>query len=80
MKAKEIEVGKCYTAKVSNNLVPVRVVGISVKERLYLSALIPRKPARTIYHCKNLATGREITVKSAQRFRRACVEGLDLAK
>jgi hypothetical protein len=62
MKQSEIEVSGVYFARVSGNLVRVRVdqvvEGSNWKGRAY-----------THYRCTNLATGRRITIRSAQRFR-----------
>ena len=57
MKAKEIELGGKYKMKVSDRVVTVKVMAVD--------ASYPKKRWR----CRNLATGREIIVYSAQRFR-----------
>lgn len=66
MKEVEIEIGGTYLAKVSGNLVPVRV--LNTRE---ISA--PTRgnhwPTRTVWDCRNERTGRTITVRSCQRFR-----------
>lgn len=67
MKAKEIEVGQEYVAKVSGNLVPVKVLKI-------VDGYDLAGRSRIQYRCRNKRTGREILVRSPQRFRcRACV-------
>ena len=62
MKKDQIQVGQCYLAKVSNNVVPVRVTGIDNH---------PRTDA-AMYHVINLKTGRKTTFQSATRFRCPC--------
>ena len=62
MKAKEIEIGGTYLAKVSGRLVPVRV------ERAR-EVVQGRDRVRTVYDAVNQATGRRIVVRSPQRFR-----------
>lgn len=59
MKKSEIEVGNTYIAKVSGVLAKVRITGES-----------PYGGSRG----KNLATGREIRIRSAARLRRAANE------
>ncbi len=56
MKKSEIEKGGIYIAKVSGKIVKVRVNEI-------------RQGVMTRYDCTNMATGRQITVRSAMRFR-----------
>ena len=58
MKAAQITVGCVYDAKVSDRVVPVKVVNVGRDFR-----------NRVRYECVNLTTGRTITVRSAQRFR-----------
>lgn len=60
MKAKEIQVGQMYTAKVSGKVVPVRVLSIDTQD------VFGRQ--RTSYRCRNSRTGREIIVRSPQKF------------
>jgi len=55
MKAVEIEIGGTYLAKVSGKVVPVVVQETDT--------------GRKGWGCRNTTTGREIWVKSAQRFR-----------
>jgi len=62
MKTTQIEVGRTYQAKVSGVLVPLTVLSIDVRETW------GGKSAKR-YRCHNERTGREIVVKSAQRFR-----------
>ncbi len=63
MKSSEIEVGGKYTAKVSGQIVTVRVD--QIKEHYQ------RSSERWVdhYECTNLNTSRRITIKSCQRFR-----------
>lgn len=65
----EIQQGQRYLTKVSGVLTVVRVDSIRDTETIRLQSRT--LPSRTVYSCVNLKTGREITVKSAQRFRRA---------
>jgi hypothetical protein len=63
MKQKDIEIGGRYLAKVSGHLVTVRVT--DMKE-------VPMWGGErwaTIFHAVNEATGRRITIRSAQRLR-----------
>jgi hypothetical protein len=73
MKAKEIEVGKCYVAKVSNKLTTVRVDGVRTVSGHRYPAYSGRAstPDKTVYDVTNLATGRKTTFRSAMKFRRA---------
>lgn len=64
MKAKDIKVGRHYTAKVSGNLVTVRVDTINDRYKVGFSG---RK--ETAYHVTNLKTGRKTTFRSAAKFR-----------
>lgn len=61
MKAAEIKVGHVYTAKVSGKLTKVRVDTIRDAWQGYRGKY---------YDVTNLTTGRRITFRSAQRFRR----------
>lgn len=56
MQARQIKEGKVYAAKVSNRLVPVRVDRIN-----------PHSHYR--YQCTNLATNRQVNMRTAARFR-----------
>ena len=62
MKKNEIKTGETYLAKVSGKLVRVKVNEI-VEQNRYGGKSVTR------YQCINTATGREIVVKSAARFR-----------
>ena len=62
MKESEIKVGGRYTAKVSGKLTTVEVL-----EKI--DVWFFNKGFVTQYRCKNLSTGREIRIKSCQRFR-----------
>lgn len=64
MKQAQIEVGGEYIAKVSNQLVPLLVLRTS-------EWCDNRGKWRRTWLCRNQRTGRQITVKSAQRFRRS---------
>lgn len=68
MKKNEIKVGGHYTAKVSENLVTVRVDGIEDRPMGF-------GKAHTAYHVLNLATGRKTTFRSAAKFREAVTDG-----
>ena len=67
MKLKDIEVGGRYRAKVSNRLTTVRVVDL--KESSTFGGRY-----RTTIVAVNESTGRQITIRSAQRLR-SRVEG-----
>ncbi len=56
MKAKDIVVGRTYTAKVSGKVVPVKVLSMDDGGRIR-------------WECENTLTKRRIVVKSPQRFR-----------
>ena len=62
MKAREIEVGGVYLAKVSGKLTRVRVDAIHETSDW-------KGRSTTRYPCTNLITGRCIVVRSCQRFR-----------
>jgi hypothetical protein len=64
MKANQIETGKTYLAKVSGRLVPVKVLGVVCRPH-YLRM---RSDAQH-WICLNTTTGRQLEVKSPQRFR-----------
>jgi hypothetical protein len=55
MKKRDVEVGKTYLAKVSGNLVPVRITGESVHGG---------------WNAVNTTTGRDVRIRSAARLRR----------
>jgi len=61
MRAREIEVGGRYVAKVSGQLTVVRVISSTTSGRT----------GRQTWTCENEKTGRRIVVRSAQRFRGA---------
>lgn len=61
MKAKDIRVGSVYAAKVSGNIVPVRVDVIR--------EVFTFDKSKTAYDVKNLKTGRVTTFRSAAKFR-----------
>lgn len=63
MKRDQIKVGGHYTAKVSGNLVTVRVDAIDNKPSPGIYS------TKVAYHVTNLATGRKTTFRSAQKFR-----------
>jgi len=56
MKKNDVKIGHCYTAKVSNRVVPVRIDSVC---------------SHGGWNATNTATGKRIRVKSAQRLRRA---------
>ncbi len=73
MKAKEIEVGGVYVAKVSGRLVQVRVDGIR-KIRTYNARQVARvgqTGIRQVYDVTNLRTKRQTVFQSAAKFRSA---------
>ena len=63
MKKQDIETGGQYVAKVSGKLVTVRVTNIYRRWDTYSDRGVIQ------YDCINEATGRQIIVKSARRFR-----------
>ncbi len=63
MKKSEIKAGCHYTAKVSNKLVVIRVDSIEDRPSY------PKGGMRTRFFCTNTATGRQVTFRSAQKFR-----------
>jgi hypothetical protein len=71
MKASEIEVGGTYTARVSGNLVAVRVDAIRETVESRGSKLVDGHR----YDVTNLATGRKLTFRSAAKFRGKAVCG-----
>ena len=66
MKKSEIRVGGFYTAKVSNNLVTVRVDQINEHAQTVRGGALVDS---TVYHVTNMATGRKTTFRSAMKFR-----------
>jgi hypothetical protein len=66
MKLKDIAVGNRYHAKVSGRLQVVRVTDL---KEIPPAAWSTRKAWRTLIHAVNEATGRTITIRSAQRLR-----------
>jgi hypothetical protein len=63
MKKNDVKIGQAYMAKVTNSVVPVRI-----------DASNPQGG----WDAKNVATGRKVRIKSAQRLRRKCTKA-DLA-
>jgi len=59
MKKNEVKIGEAYMAKVTNDVVPVRIDSESPTGG---------------WSGKNIATGRKVQIKSAQRLRRKCTE------
>jgi len=72
MKKADIEVGGHYIAKVSGNLVTVRVDAIGETERRRTDRYSgqPKYTIHAYYEVTNLNTGRKLTFRSAQKFRR----------
>ena len=66
------EVGGRYRAKVSGRLVTVRVTEIKQMATAYTSR------SRTIIYAVNESTGRQITIRSAQRLRPLPARGCEL--
>lgn len=71
MLAKELVVGQSYVAKVSGRLTTVRLDQV-VRTPGRTTATY-RRNASTHYHCVNEKTGRQVTLKSALKFRRVAV-------
>lgn len=71
MRAKEIEIGGVYLAKVSGNIVPVKVLE---KMESYHHRGVGCGAWRDNWRCVNVKTGRQLMVKSPQRFRSRVVE------
>ena len=71
MKAKEIQVGGQYIAKVSGRLVPVRVDEINEVQRFAHSDYSGKSTyvAKTVYAVTNLTTNRKTVFRSAAKFR-----------
>jgi len=67
MKLKDVEVGGRYTAKISGRLTTIR---IEARREVSTSHGL----TRTVFDAVNEATGRRITIRSAQRLRQR-VEG-----
>ena len=65
MKKQDIAVGRCYTMKVSDRIVTVRVDAIRE-----VSGYGPRDRTHTVYSCTNLSTGKACKAESAAKFRR----------
>lgn len=66
LKQADIIIGGRYTAKVSGKIVAVRVRDI---DTVFLQRGNGKPRKTTRYYCINEATGNQICVKSAQRFR-----------
>ncbi len=64
MKAKDIHEGQVYIAKVGGKLTSVRVDNIEEVDPFRLERW------KTVYRVTNKATGRKLTFRSPQRFRR----------
>lgn len=69
MKAKDIQVGGHYKAKVSGRIVTVRVDHIEDGLRLRTMAGRQETFTKKSYHVTNLSTGRKTTFHSAMKFR-----------
>jgi len=67
MKATELRINEVYLAKVSGRIVPVRL------DRIQLRIHHSSGRAYREYHVTNLRTGRKLTFRSPQRFRRSAV-------
>ena len=59
MKANEVQIGNVCVMKVSGKITRVKLVSITEDFR-----------GRKMYHCLNLATGRECQARSASKFRK----------
>ena len=72
MKANEIEQGGYYEAKISGQIVTVRVDEIGTRLKSSYSPYRDASPSmRKVYYVTNLRTGRKLMFKSAQKFRQA---------
>lgn len=70
MKKSEIEVGGVYEARISGNVVRVRVD--EIRQRMYgrfVRNVYKRYHDRTLFDVTNLKTGRKATFRSAAKFR-----------
>ncbi len=74
MKEADVMVGQEYLAKVSGTLQRVRVTRV-YKRLVYSPSRFGNLRSVTHWDAKNLATGRTITIKSAQRLRREVARG-----
>ncbi len=74
MKQSEIHVNGLYMAKVSNRLVPVRVVRIDEQAGFKSTTSGYRIKSRSVYVVMNTVTGRETRFRSAAKFRSAVAE------
>ncbi len=63
MKGSQVIIGRVYIARVSGNLVPIRVL------RRFERFPPGRPNGLYAWECRNERTGRAVVVKSAQRFR-----------
>ena len=62
MRASQVKIGETYIARVSGNLVPIKVL-----EEVQSFTFSGKR--KTNFRCRNERTGREIVVKSAAKFR-----------
>lgn len=69
MKKNQIQVGSTYFATVSGKRTQVIVLREEKHLSRYGTSFNPRVIERTTWAARNIATGREIVVKSAQRLR-----------
>ncbi len=69
MKKADIYIGQLYGAKVSGEIVTVRVDKIRLRDRPFSNIRM------TVYDVTNLDTGRTLTFRSAARFRRHVTKG-----
>ncbi len=79
MKASEIRTGRYYTARVSRQIVTVRVdqIGTRDKYRRGTFGNPPTVHTTTSYHVTNMATDRKLVFKTAQKFRQPTTEPID---
>jgi hypothetical protein len=73
MKGNEIKIGQTYLAKVSGRVVPVTVLREFERPQ-------GRAGWRTLWICRSEVTGREVTVRSAQRFRAEVPAGREMER
>ncbi len=79
MKASEIKKGGLYIARISGNIVTVRVDEIRETSASRMNRYSGRleRTDKTVYDVTNLDTGRRTTFRSAAKFRRMVEDGRD---
>ncbi len=82
MKKEEIVVGGVYRVQLSGKFTDVRVDSIGKTETFRSSGIYGTRrttPSRTVYGCTNLSTGRQVTIRSATKFRREVKSGVAIS-